>query len=74
MKIDLPPQVIDFMSSTGHVARPEGITHLCANSCWYRYARNNEWEIVAPQDLPKELKDSYLAYLKDLIKLIEGEK
>jgi hypothetical protein len=71
-KIDLPAEIIDFITESGHAIRGEIGTYLSNNCFWYHYDKNtNLWEIVAPQDLPKPIRDNYKQYLLEIITDIE---
>lgn len=71
IKVDLHPRVIDFLNSTGHVYRPNGVTHMCANPYWYKYIGENEWQVLEPNDIPKDIRQNYIEYLEDFLKQLK---
>lgn len=72
IKIDLRPDVIDFLNSTGHVSRPDGVTHMCANPYWYKYLGGNEWQVLGADELPKDIRQNYIDYLEDFLKALKN--
>jgi hypothetical protein len=71
IKIDLRPDVIDFISSTGHVSRPKGVTHMCANPYWYKYIGGNEWQVLSVDDIPSDIRAEYIKFLEDFLKQLK---
>ena len=65
------PDVIDFLNSTGHVSRPEGVTHMCANPFWYKYIGGNKWQVLGPDEIPSDIRGEYIRYLEDFLKQLK---
>lgn len=77
IKVDLPEQIVNFISTTGHkFVDDKGSTFICNNPFWYQYQRDEGeswWNILEPNDFPEELKVDYIKYLEDFLRALKGE-